>query len=290
MRQKVKIAAVLVAAAIALGGSTLAVTSRLGVLSVFFHGDINAGTALVTQTGRSLSDKNFTLTIDMVPDGQKVFLLAQVDALTPLGVKILDDASDASIAPFDFALLVRDSSGTLVREKGGSSLVGEIKERRSDTSRVWRAEVGLDFPETPLPDAVYARLDWMAEDLALELPFTAAKTLVATIGATVEGTANRAGGPVILERAVLTPLTLRLDFSQQGSIYKIDRPDVPLTLRRADGSSCSLSEIASAEGWGWSASYGNDSNCASLLLRLNEVTDLSLISGMEAWGKFYPLE
>ena len=81
MGQKFRFPVVLAAVLAVLAGAALAVTVHFDVLDAFFQGDPSAAEALVDREVRSVSDKDYTLTVESsVSDGETAYLVVRVDA------------------------------------------------------------------------------------------------------------------------------------------------------------------------------------------------------------------
>ena len=81
MGQKFRFSIVLAAVLAVLAGAALAVTVHFDVLDAFFQGDPSAAEALVDREVRSVSDKDYTLTVESsVSDGETAYLVVRVDA------------------------------------------------------------------------------------------------------------------------------------------------------------------------------------------------------------------
>ena len=209
MRKKTRFAAVLIAATAALVGTTLAVTYHFDVLNAFFQGDTAPAQALVDREIRSVSDENYTLTVESsVADGQSALLLVRVDALTEEAKTFLfsDDFNSMdtwSVHPVDVPERLGETSGVT-----GMSYK-ELGELRTDTSATWRFDVDLNGAA-----ALRVRLGHMEEGAALEFNLTPAESVTVDIGATGPGAPtlyNAQGGDLTIASVTLSPLTCQVE-------------------------------------------------------------------------------
>ena len=289
MRQKLRFAAVLAAVVIALCGTALAVGSNWDVLHAWFEGDTSPADSLVDREVRSVSDRNYTFTVDSsVSDGQTAFLLIRIDALSEAGRAQLFAEDFEGIDTFSIYPLVEEpETGDLVHPSSSSTGMREMKEVRTDTSRTWRVDVSL--PKTETAVAVHARLGYMDKGLAVEVPLTPAEAVEITVGATGRGYPNMYntyGSSATLERAVVSPFTLALDVSWPEG--QDDPPILPVVFRMADGtlrSFCQLTD-GTARGGGWSGNVRR----STFTYNFRAVQDLKNLSGIVVWGKEYPLD
>lgn len=291
MRQKLRFAAVLTAVIIALSGAALAVGSNWDVLHAWFEGDTSPADALVDRTVRSVSDKNYTFTVDSsVSDGQTAFLLIRVDALSEAGKAQLFADDFEGIDTFSiYPLVEAPETEDLIHPTQEASSTGmkEMEAVRTGTSRTWRVDVTL--PKAEKAVAVHARLGYMDKGLAVEVPLTPAEAVEVAIGATGQGCPNlynTYGSSATLERAVVSPFTLALDISWPED--QAHPPILPVIFRMADGSLRSFCQLTDgiSRGGGWS---GTDRR-STFTYNFREVQDLKSLSGIVIWGKEYPLD
>ena len=81
MGQKFRFSIVLAAVLAVLAGAALAVAVRFDVLDAFFQGNTSSAEALVDREIRSVSDKDYALTVESsVSDGETAYLVVRVDA------------------------------------------------------------------------------------------------------------------------------------------------------------------------------------------------------------------
>lgn len=280
MRKKTRFAAVLIAATAALVGTTLAVTYHFDVLNAFFQGDTAPAQALVDREIRSVSDENYTLTVESsVADGQSALLLVRVDALTEEAKTFLfsDDFNSMdtwSVHPVDVPERLGETSGVT-----GMSYK-ELGELRTDTSATWRFDVDLNGAA-----ALRVRLGHMEEGAALEFNLTPAESVTVDIGATGPGAPtlyNAQGGDLTIASVTLSPLTCQVE----AAMADPDREADPLFFfLMEDGtlltSGQSLTSVSShcIQDKAWSFHY-----------RFQSVMDLSQLAAVVFDGMAYPVK
>ena len=280
MRKKTRFAAVLIAATAALVGTTLAVTYHFDVLSAFFQGDTAPAQALVDREIRSVSDENYTLTVESsVADERSALLLVRVDALTEEAKTFLfsDDFNSMdtwSVHPVDVPERLGETSGVT-----GMSYK-ELGELRTDTSATWRFDVDLNGAT-----ALRVRLGYMEEGAALEFNLTPAESVTVDIGATGPGAPtlyNAQGGDLTIASVTLSPLTCQVE----AAMADPDREADPLLFfLMKDGtlltSGQSLTSVSAhcIQDKEWSFHY-----------RFQSVMDLSQVAAVVFDGMAYPVK
>ena len=280
MRKKTRFAAVLIAATAALVGTTLAVTYHFDVLSAFFQGDTAPAQALVDREIRSVSDENYTLTVESsVADERSALLLVRVDALTEEAKTFLfsDDFNSMdtwSVHPVDVPERLGETSGVT-----GMSYK-ELGELRTDTSATWRFDVDLNGAT-----ALRVRLGYMEEGAALEFNLTPAESVTVDIGATGPGAPtlyNAQGGDLTIASVTLSPLTCQVEAAMADPDQEADpllfflMKDGTLLTSGQSLTSVSAHCIQDKE---WSFHY-----------RFQSVMDLSQVAAVVFDGMAYPVK
>lgn len=292
MRHRLKIAAILVAAAVALTGTALAVATNLDVLRAFFDGDLSAAEGLVDREVRSVSDQNYTFTVESsVSDGKDAYLLVRVDALSPAGIAKLNSDDWNGIDLFSIYPLVEDKeTGGLAHPSASGTSYGEVEEARTETSRTYAVNPSLPSDDSAV--AVYARMGYMEKGLSIQVPLAPAKSVTVTVGAEGAGFPslfNASGGPIKVTRITLSPFTLQIDYVNPQGKY-LETPTIPLLLRRKDGTLLGLGQVLTDGGRSWGQVGKGADTYGSLSSRFRSVMDLEQISGVVLWGKEYPLD
>ena len=285
MKQKIRTAAVLVAAVLALTGSVLAVAGNWTVLDTFFGGSSEAGEALMDDQPRSVSDDQYTLTVtSSVADGSTAYLLLTVEAKTPQAIETLMAEDFVNMDTWSTS----SSGQTLSNSNVSVSSVGTREEEnlRTETSRTWAMELMMGTT----PETVSIRLNVMKEGLWLEVPLTIAQSVTVAVGA--EGTGagtlqHAAGGPLTLDSVTLTPLGLTLEYTQPLSAGA-SRP-TPAFLG-TDGTLYSWSQLVSDLSKGGPSEKDAETITMFADYAFREVQDLSLLGAVVFEGTAYPLD
>lgn len=288
MRHKVRFAAVLAAAILALTGAALAVGYSLDVFGAFFEGDPAPAQELVDREIRSVSDENYTFTVDSsMSDGQTALLLVRVDALSEAGKARLNADDFENMDTFDFSI-PHSGAGAEDTPRASGWGVGERRDLRTETSRTWAIDVRLEGGSQG-PAAIRAYLGPMADGLYVEVPLAPAEAVTVEIGADGQGTGTLTcidGGPVTLERVTLSPLTLRMEFTHSSAVEDA-LPQIFLLM--ADGSLRTPGQLfeimtdgTGETRWGTVQVERN--------FRLRSVLDLSQVAGVVFEGMAYPLD
>lgn len=294
MRQKIKLAAVLVAAVVALTGTALAVTGNIDALQAFFKGDTSSAQRLVDGKPRTVSDKDFSFTVESsASDEQNAYLVVRVDALnTAAAEKLVGDGFE-NMDTFSFYPV--DDPGTTppedidVDKTNGVHIAGvapmtisswgvrESKDAKTDTSRTWMVDVALR--EETVASTLRARLGYMEADQFVEVPLTPAEAVTVKIGAYGQGSPtywSRNGGPLTINQVILSPFTCRVDVTVGHTLDTEPR----IFFRMADGTLRTQSQMMSAtNGGGDSYSY-----------RFFEVLDLNKVTSLVVFDREYPLD
>lgn len=283
MRQKTRFAAVLIAAAVALVGTTLAVTVHWDVLDTYFRGDTSSAKPLVDHEVRSISDKDYTLTVESsVSDGTTALLLVRLDALTEESREFMfsDDFNGIDTWSIYPLLPEENNGGDTPTPSSWGVGYSELGELRTEDSTFWRFDVDLAGAT-----ALRVRMGYMEEDAALEFDLTPAESVTVDIGATGPGAPtldNAQGGDLFVDSVTLSPLTCQVD----ATIADPDREADPLLFFLMEngtlittGQSLTAVSAQRIQGEQWSFHY-----------RFQSVMDLSQLSAVVFDGTAYPLD
>ena len=283
MRQKTRFAAVFIAAVVALVGTTLAVTVHWDVLNTYFKGDTSSAKPLVDHEVRSISDKDYTLTVESsVSDSTTALLLVRVDALTEESRAFMfsDDFNGMDTWSI-YPLLPEENDGDDASTPSSWGVgYSELGELRTESSTFWRFDVDLAGAT-----ALRVRLGYMEEGAALEFDLNPAESVTVDIGATGPGAPtldNARGGDITVHSVTLSPLTCQIE----ATIVDPDREADPLlfflmedgTLITSGQSLTSVSALR-IRGETWSFHY-----------RFQSVMDLSQLAAVVFDGTAYPLD
>ena len=283
MGQKFRFSIVLAAVLAVLAGAALAVAVHFDVLDAYFRGDTSAAEALVDREVRSISGKDYTLTVESsISDDSSALLLVRVDALTEEAMAFMasDDFNGMdtwSIHP----LLPEENDGDDASTPSSWGVgYSELGELRTESSTLWRFDVDLAGAT-----ALRVRLGYMEEGAALEFNLTPAESVTVDIGATGPGAPtldNARGGDITVHSVTLSPLTCQIE----ATIVDPDQEADPLlfflmedgTLITSGQSLTSVSALR-IRGETWSFRY-----------RFQSVMDLSQLSAVVFDGTAYPLD
>lgn len=283
MRQKTRFAAVFIAAVVALVGTTLAVTVHWDVLDTYFKGDTSSAKPLVDHEVRSISDKEYTLTVESsVSDSTTALLLVRVDALTEESRAFMFSDNFNGMDTWSiYPLLPEENDGDDASTPSSWGVgYSELGELRTESSTFWRFDVDLAGAT-----ALRVRLGYMEEGAALEFDLTPAESVTVDIGTTGPGAPtldNARGGDITVHSVTLSPLTCQVE----ATIVDPDREADPLlfflmedgTLITSGQSLTSVSALR-IRGETWSFHY-----------RFQSVMDLSQLAAVVFDGTAYPLD
>ena len=283
MRQKTRFAAVFIAAVVALVGTTLAVTVHWDVLDTYFKGDTSSAKPLVDREVRSISDKDYTLTVESsVSDSTTALLLVRVDALTEESRAFMfsDDFNGMDTWSI-YPLLPEENDGDDASTPSSWGVgYSELGELRTESSTLWRFDVDLAGAT-----ALRVRLGYMEEGAALEFDLTPAESVTVDIGATGPGAPtldNARGGDITVHSVTLSPLTCRIE----ATIASPDEETEPLLFFLMEdgtllttGQSLTSVSAQRIRGETWSFHY-----------RFQSVMDLSQLAAVVFDGTAYPLD
>ena len=283
MRQKTRFAAVFIAAVVALVGTTLAVTVHWDVLDTYFKGDTSSAKPLVDHEVRSISDKDYTLTVESsISDDSSALLLVRVDALTEEAMAFMasDDFNGMDTWSI-YPLLPEENDGGDASMPGSWSVgYSEVGELRTESSTFWRFDVDLAGAT-----ALRVRLGYMEEGAALEFNLTPAESVTVDIGAAGPGLPtldNDRGGGLTVHAVTLSPLTCQVE----ATIASPDEETEPLLFFLMEdgtllttGQSLTSVSAQRIRGETWSFHY-----------RFQSVMDLSQLSAVVFDGTAYPLD
>ena len=297
MRHKTRFAAILTAAAVALGSTALAVTVQWDVLDAFFRGDTSPAETLVDRQAPSANDENYTFTVESsVSDGDTAYLVVRVDALTEdAAVQLyskyflnMDTFSVYPVAdpeePIPEDLGVDEQTGCNIPARNAMSMgIREIKQAATQTSRTWQLDVSLDSNEAA--NYLHARLCYMNRACTIALPLSPAESVTLDIGASGPGSPtseNTQGGTITLESVTLSPFTCQIAARHEDGNKEVD-PLIFFLLE--DGTLRTSGQLLFHS----KTSYHSDGT-ADYSYQFQEVLDLSQLSAVVFDGTAYPLD
>lgn len=294
MRQKIRVAAVLAAAALALTGTALAAASGWNILDFYYAGDTSPGQALVDNQPRSISDGSYTLTVESsAADPAAALLLVRVDALTDEAAAFMAGDDFNGIDLWNIYPIASAADGSEAdMPQASSASYSEVRELRTGTSTTWRFRVDLSGTDC---SGIHVRMGYMEEGLAITVPIQPAQPVEVAVGTSGEGLAwyeTEAAGAVTLNSVSITPLSLQLDVSW-SSASSSEAPLPPLLFRMADGSLRSMGEMLEPVRQGTTVLTGGgegNEKRGYWNLSFRSVQDVAQIESVVFWGQAYPLD
>lgn len=288
MRHKVRILAIAALVTALLAGSALA-AGNWNVLSAYFQGDTAPASPLLDETVRRVEDENYTLTVESsASDGKLALLLLRVEAKNQETADFLNSNDFNSIDTWSFRVVDAQTP-----EGGGngapavSSLsYGEVKERRTETSRTW--QMSADLVRTSGAMAAQVRLGYMEEGLKVTVPLSYVEPVTVDIGAEGPGMGSLTdlhGGPVALESVTLSPFYLGITYRCLDS-GDPDHADVPLFFLFQDGSLLTRAQLVETRISGHQRGKGN----WEYSFRLRSVLDVETLEAVVFNHMAYPLD
>ena len=282
MKQKLRTALMAAAAAAALTGSAFAATTGWTGLSSWFKGDPAPVQEYVDSTVRSVSDDNYTLTVEgMVTDGNSAYFTVSITALSDEAREFL--RSDRFIdmdalcggPVFDADATAKNSGKDMPAAFSGPGYQ-ELECQAEDTRRFAVDMNGFPASTT----AVRIRCGYMEQGKQIELPLTPAPSKTVQIGASGKGILSLGSDTppepevITIDEIAFSPLTIRI----RGSLSYGTEPSI--RLRMADGSIRTQSQMMEGISWKQSEAY----------YRFKEVQDLDSIASFIVFDKEYPLD
>lgn len=231
MKQKWHAALIAAAAAVALTGTAFAATANWGGLSNWFNGDSAPVQEYVDSTVRSVSDENYTLTVEgCIADEYSAYMTVSITALSDEAKEFLWDDLFISIDTFNFFPVL--SSGKTASSWGGGSR--DLDGGTEDTRRFAISVDGISGSD-PVA-ALRLSCGYMEEGKWVEVPVTPAPSKTVMIGASGSGALSLLSSTpqdddtLAISEIILTPFTCQ--FYGRSSAYV----DPNIRLHMADGS------------------------------------------------------
>ncbi len=285
MKQKLRYGLAVAALVAAVTTSALAVGANWDILSVFFQGDTAPAQNYVDATPRSVSDENYTLTVESaVSDETSACLLVTVKANNEATREFLFSDSFNGIDTF-YIRAVNDvpeteGSGRVPWSAGGTS-----REHSKTEDAITYAMRSTFVPTTT---ALRVRVGYMAEGLYVEVPLDPAPTVKVDVNATGVGVpwlGDGTAGELTVKEVRLSPISCRIDAADPTGGKSDTHPRV--LLRMADGTvrtQAQLMEFKESE------RTGMDPATYTFHYVLNEVLDLSQVKSVIVFDREYPLD
>ena len=297
MSQKFRLIAAAAAVTAALAGAALGVAAHWDVLNAFFQGDTSPAEELVDREVRTVSDKNYTLTVESsVSDGETAYLVARVDARNEAAAETLHaedffNMDTFVICPVEDPSAPVPEDGQTIDPSDDDSIrtrislethIEEIGEAADETSRTWRILSALD----PGDRCLKVRLACMDPDRIVTVPLSPAASVTVEIGATGQGAPSLYdldGGTVRLDTMVLSPFGCQAEIWRESPGADVEPLFFFLT---EDGTFLTMGQIDAHR----SSYLYREDGTGSLLYRFQQVLDLSQLEAVVFDGTAYPLD
>lgn len=285
MKQKLRTALIAAAAAAALTGSAFAATTGWNGLSSWFKGDPAPVQEYVDSTVRSVSDKDYTLTVEgMVADESTAYLTVSITALSDEAKEFLRDDYFIDMDTFyggpvyDEVAEVKNTSGPEVPVTRSGPCSRELECQAENTRRF-----AVEISELPASTtAVRIRCGYMEKGKQIEVPMTPAPSKTVKIGASGKGVISMgmttAPEPEVITIKEITFSPLTLHIKGKGT-YTTD-PNIQLRL--ADGTIRTLAQMTN----GLTGSAGPD----EFHYQFKEIQDLGNIASVIVFDMEYPVD
>lgn len=284
MKQKLRTALIAAAAVAALTGSAFAATANWNGLSNWFKGDPAPVQEYVDSTVRSVSDENYTLTVEgCVADEHSAYLTVSITALSDEAKEFLWDDHFIDIDTFDaFPVL---SSGETPHSWSGPGYhdLDDNLDGSTGNTRRFAMSIG-DFPDSTT--MLRVRCGYMEEGKQVEVPLAPAPSKTVDIGASGSGTPSVIS-PVVMDddtltisKITLTPFTCHFYGSSSANL----NPNI--RLRMADGSILTQSQVMDGTG----GSFNQATRQWEYHYRFKEIQDLDGIASVIVFDMEYPLD
>lgn len=190
VRKRARLVVVIAVMLLLLIGSALAAAYRAGVLEVFFHGDTSELEPYVYNSVDSTEDENYRLTVDSLRDGDGLYVIITVEALTEQAAEALNNIA---LGPDTFLFTSGMTKGWWLSEE----------ETFSETSRSFSIETNLTQAALESLEPIILSADFMAEGCEVCLPIDRS---MPTVSRTIQ------------EEVLVNPLTGNTEFWEEVSI------------------------------------------------------------------------
>lgn len=275
MKQKLRVALIAAAAMAALTGSAFAATANWDGLSAWFRGDTAPVQEYVDSTVRSVSDQNYTLTVEgSASDGYSAYLTLTITALSDEAKQFIQDEHFNSIDTLELWIPSQEEEGRLRPVGFGCR---EVETGAAGTRRFSLAADDLPYPT----DTLYVWCGYMEEGKRVKVPVAPVPPLTVKIGAKGPGVPSLTAAPGQEEQALsIDEITLSLFTCRiRGSLGASSaRPNI--RLRMADGAVYTQAQLM--DGVSWSVTEAN--------YRFKQIQDLDSIASVIVFDMEYPLD
>ena len=293
MKQKLRFAAILAAAVLALTGTALAASGHADLLRTFFTGDTSHAEPYVNHTVYSVSDQNYTFSVESsIADERNMYLLVRVDALNPSACTALMredfDGMDTFLVSLNSG---KDRNKDNSTPATASFSVGysELRELRTESSRAWRLSTTFSSAGAPI-ESVNLRLGFMDRSKTFTVPVTPVESRTLTIGDSGMGkpSFDVPAGMVQLDSVTISPLSMQMTLHcPQGS-----EATMPLLLlRMKDGTWQSQSTVFNSSTVSAQRSDETETDYVwTWDCQLRSVQDLDQVESIVVFDRAYPLD
>lgn len=278
----------------AVTGTAFAAAAHWDMLAVWFQGDTAPGQAYVDSQARSVSDGNYTLTVESsAADGRSVYLTVRITALSEeakdfIHTEHFDSIDTFSIRAFPGSAGSEGSSDAPASSGPGdapaiamSFSTGRLESDDEDSLR-YALEVN-----TASVDTLRVRCGYMEKGKAVDVPVVPAASLTVRINASGEGVLFLTPAEALdsLELTIreikLSPFSCTVYGSCPGSdVY----PNI--RFRMKDGTVRTQAQILNH----FNGSISRPSGKYEYYSRFKEVQDLDEIAGLIVFDREYPLD
>lgn len=284
MKQKLRAALIAAAAIAALTGSAFAATTGWTGLSAWFKGDPAPVQEYVDNTVRSVSDENYSFTVEgSAADDSSVYLTATITALSGEAKEFLYDECFVSMDTLDVWIPSQDpdAPSDSLRPVGFGSR--ELQSTQENSRRFALAVDSLPYPV----DTLYVRCGYMEKGKWVKVPVSApAPSVTVHIGASGAGaldltyTEGTDDNMLTIDEITLSAFTCHI--SGHGSLNV--RPNI--RLRMADGAVLTQSQLMDDT----SSHYDAGSGQSDHFYRFKEVQNLDSILSVIVFDMEYPVD
>ena len=242
-RRPLKYAAILAAAVLLLTGTAIAseqgILPSVNVLDSFFHGDSSDySLSLVNAEQASVSDDNYTMTVtSSIADRNEVYFTLTVEAKTEEARKVLSGEAAKPGEDYEIPLSVKTSW------IGGNS--GGMFADYDSENQTLNYYVSRDMGPGLLKE-VSVRLEAMEDGVWLKFPVKIISDIRLNIQADGQGIGtmmNASGGPVTLEKLVLSPASVKMYYTTPEDSMGDPMGDPLLYFLWKDGSLSSYGQL-----------------------------------------------
>lgn len=282
MKQRFCTALLVAAVILAVTGTALAATVHWDALSAWFKGDNAPGLMYLSSEARTVSDENYTLTVESAAaDKTNVYLTVSITARSSAAKEFLYSDDFISMDMLWARFTPPDAAEEF--DAGGFYVIGMAsRELKSGEPDCRRFALDARLNRALSSGTLFVTCGYMEEGIGVEVPFTAAPEVSVKIGASGQGVENyrfrsdHSSNRMVLHEIILSPFTCRMRMS-------LSNVDISprILLRMQDGTiltQAQMMEFTDSCG-AYEASY-----------RFHEVQDLESIRSVIVFDREYPLD